>query len=251
MAAPSRQRFPLSVSSARAILRCRGIVAAIIGHCLTAGPVAVGLLRRRRDPESALGVMGEQDLGFPDPAGRKLTGSAASCAPKPSWCPRRALPRSRSGPTSPPLPSCASWNRSPAVPRARLIQPSMSAETGADRWLTHRAAEPDVNVAGSAAPAAARTSGGQDTHSGPWNARASLIPEVGNPTGPFIPLRDAIAMPSRLANVRVLTVHGYGHTAFLRRAPAPGTTCRLLPHWCPRAEGPRARGLKSVGCEAQ
>ena len=120
MAAPFRQRFPLSVSSGRAILRCRGTVVAIIGRCLTAAP--------------------------------------------------------------------------------------------------------DVNAGGSAAPDAARTSGGQDTYSGPWNARTSPILEVGNPTDPFIPLRDAIAMWHRLAKVRLLTVHRYGHTAFLTRVPAPGTT---------------------------
>jgi hypothetical protein len=68
-----------------------------------------------------------------------------------------------------------------------------------------------------------RTSGRQDTYSGPWNARASPILEVGNPAVPFIPLRGTIAMPRQFANVRLLTVHGYSHTAFLTRAPARGT----------------------------
>ena len=219
MAAPFRQRFPLSVSSAGAILRCRGTVAAIIGRCLTASPVVIGrpsgFFGVGVTPGSALGVMGGQDPGFPGPAARKLTGSAASCVPKPSWCPGRALPRSRGGPTSPPLPSALPGIGHRAVLRARLIQPSMSAQPGTDRRRTHLAAEPDVNTASSAAPAAARTSGGQDTYSGPRNARTSPILEVGNPTDPFIPLRDAIAMRHRLAKARLLTVYGYGHTAFL------------------------------------
>jgi hypothetical protein len=175
MAAPFSQRFPPSVSSARAILRCRSTVAAIIGRCLTAGPVVIG---RPSDffgvgvtPGSALGVMGEQDPGFPDRA--EADWIARALRAQAVMVPRPGTPHSRSGPTSPPLPACASWNRSPAVLRTRLIQPSVSAETGADRWRTHLAAESDVNAAGSAAPAAARTSGGQDTYSGPWNARTA------------------------------------------------------------------------------
>ncbi len=50
--------------------------------------------------------------------GRRATGSPAPCARKSSWCPRPGITRSRSGPTSPPAQSCASWNRSRAVPRA-------------------------------------------------------------------------------------------------------------------------------------
>ena len=56
---------------------------------------------------------------------------------------------------------------------------------------------------------------GQDTYTGPWNARTSPILVIGNTTDPFIPLRDAIAMTRQLANARLLVVHGYGHTAFL------------------------------------
>jgi hypothetical protein len=148
MAAPFRQRFPLSVSSVRAILRCRGTVAAIIGRCLTA--------------------------------------------------------------------------------------------------------EPDINAAGSAAPAAARTSGGQDTYGGPWNTRTSPILEVGDPTGPFIPLRNAVAMPRRLADVRLLTVHGYGHAAFLPPDTCARTYMTTYFHAGALPAGrPRARGLKSMGCTAQ
>jgi len=50
--------------------------------------------------------------------GRRATGSPAPCARKSSCCPRPGITRSRSGPTSPAAQSCASWNRSRAVPRA-------------------------------------------------------------------------------------------------------------------------------------
>ncbi len=56
---------------------------------------------------------------------------------------------------------------------------------------------------------------GQDTYSGPWNARTSPILVIGNTTDPFLPLRDAIAMTRQLGNARLLVVHGYGHTALL------------------------------------
>ena len=56
---------------------------------------------------------------------------------------------------------------------------------------------------------------GQDTYSGPWNARTSPILVIGNTGDPFIPLRDAVAMTRQLANARLLTVRGYGHTALL------------------------------------
>jgi len=61
-------------------------------------------------------VMGEQDPDFSDP---RAEGDwiAAPCADKSSWCLRPGITRSRSGPASPPAQSCASWNRSRAVPR--------------------------------------------------------------------------------------------------------------------------------------
>ena len=65
----------------------------------------------------ALVVMGEQDPSSVT-RGRRATGSPALCARKSSWCPRPGITRSRSGPRSPPAQSCASWNRSRAVPRA-------------------------------------------------------------------------------------------------------------------------------------
>jgi len=64
---------------------------------------------------------------------RRATGSPAPCARKSSWCPTPGITRSRSGPTSPPAQSCASWNRSRAVPRAgrrAAVLPGM----GATAW---------------------------------------------------------------------------------------------------------------------
>jgi hypothetical protein len=49
--------------------------------------------------------------------------------------PRPGITRSRSGPTLPPAQSCASWNRSHAVPR----QASMSEQTG---WIAGEVAVP-------------------------------------------------------------------------------------------------------------
>ncbi len=79
---------------------------------------------------------------------------------------------------------------------------------------------------------------GQDTYSSPWNAHTSPILVIGNTTDPFLPLRDDIAMTRQLANARLLVVHGYGHTAFLKPStymtgyfqtgalPPKGTVCR-------------------------
>jgi pimeloyl-ACP methyl ester carboxylesterase len=64
---------------------------------------------------------------------------------------------------------------------------------------------------------------GQDTYTGPWNARTSPILVIGNTTDPFIPLRDAIAMTRQLANARLLVVRGYGHTAFLNPSTCAAT----------------------------
>jgi hypothetical protein len=55
----------------------------------------------------ALIVMGEQDPTSRT-RGQKLTGRPAPWAAGSSWCPRPATIRSRSGPASPPEPSCAS-----------------------------------------------------------------------------------------------------------------------------------------------
>jgi hypothetical protein len=66
---------------------------------------------------SGLVVMGEQDPDYPDPRAeadwiaRALRGQVV-------MVPEAGHYRSRSGPTSPPAQSCASWNRSRAVPRA-------------------------------------------------------------------------------------------------------------------------------------
>ena len=77
----------------------------------------------------ALVVMASRILTFVT-RGRRATGSPAPCADKSSWCPRPGITRSRSGPTSPPAQSCASWNRSRAVPRPRrraAVLPGMEA----------------------------------------------------------------------------------------------------------------------------
>jgi hypothetical protein len=60
--------------------------------------------------------------------GPRPTGSPAPCTHKSSWCPTPGTTRSRSSPTSPPPQSCASWNRSRAVPRAGHIRALRSEE---------------------------------------------------------------------------------------------------------------------------
>jgi pimeloyl-ACP methyl ester carboxylesterase len=51
---------------------------------------------------------------------------------------------------------------------------------------------------------------------GPWNHKTSApILVVGNTTDPSTPYENAVGMAKELANARLLTVHGYGHTAIL------------------------------------
>jgi pimeloyl-ACP methyl ester carboxylesterase len=51
---------------------------------------------------------------------------------------------------------------------------------------------------------------------GPWNHRtAATILVIGNTTDPSTPYENAVGMVRELANARLLTVHGYGHTALL------------------------------------
>lgn len=51
---------------------------------------------------------------------------------------------------------------------------------------------------------------------GPWNHKTSApILVVGNTTDPSTPYENAVGMARELANARLLTVHGYGHTAIL------------------------------------
>ena len=82
---------------------------------------------------SVLALMGEQDPDFPTREQRP-TGSPAPCTHTLSWRPRPGITRSRSGPTSPPARSCASWNRSRAVPRAGLIRATVLPGLGATAW---------------------------------------------------------------------------------------------------------------------
>jgi pimeloyl-ACP methyl ester carboxylesterase len=82
-----------------------------------------------------------------------------------------------------------------------------------------------------------------DRYTGPWNhPTAAPILVVGNTGDPSTPYAGAIAMSHDLANARLLTVDGYGHTAFLNHSgcvddaedayfvtgalPRPGTVCR-------------------------
>jgi hypothetical protein len=56
---------------------------------------------------------------------------------------------------------------------------------------------------------------------GPWNRdTASPILLVGTTTDPATPYRDAVSTSHELANARLLTLDGWGHTAFLQ-----GSTC--------------------------
>lgn len=82
-----------------------------------------------------------------------------------------------------------------------------------------------------------------DPYTGPWNTpTAAPILVIGNTTDPSTPIQNSIQMVEQLANARLLTVHGYGHTAFLNPSgcasaaevaylidgtlPPEGTTCR-------------------------
>jgi len=77
---------------------------------------------------------------------------------------------------------------------------------------------------------------------GPWNTSTSApILVIGNTTDPSTPLQNAGKMAAELADARLLTVNGYGHTEFLNPSacasnavvayvvngvpPPPGTTC--------------------------
>lgn len=79
-------------------------------------------------------------------------------------------------------------------------------------------------------------------YAGPWNKNTSApILVIGNTTDPSTPYSNSTLMVRELANARLLTVQGYGHTVFLnpsacasaaqvayfvnRRLPAKGTVC--------------------------
>lgn len=82
-----------------------------------------------------------------------------------------------------------------------------------------------------------------DRYTGPWNhLTAAPILVVGNAVDPSTPYSGAVARSHDLANARLLTVYGYGHSAlaihstcvdtiedasFVTGAlPAPGTVCQ-------------------------
>jgi pimeloyl-ACP methyl ester carboxylesterase len=82
----------------------------------------------------------------------------------------------------------------------------------------------------------------RDSYVGPWNhATASPILLVGTIYDPSTPYQDAVSASHELANARLLTYDGWGHSTFLQGStcifryesaylingtlPAPGTTC--------------------------
>jgi len=112
----------VSYAAIAALVRNRGsalaTVAALIGRLgAFCGAITNVLVYPNLVTAPALVVMASRIPTFVT-RGRRATGSPAPCARKSSWCPRPGITRSRSGPTSPPAQSCASWNRSRAVPRA-------------------------------------------------------------------------------------------------------------------------------------
>ncbi|GAA2212003.1 alpha/beta hydrolase [Nonomuraea monospora] len=59
----------------------------------------------------------------------------------------------------------------------------------------------------------------QDRYEGPWNARtANPIMLVGITGDPATPYQNSVALSHRLADARLLTVDGYGHTALANRS---------------------------------
>jgi pimeloyl-ACP methyl ester carboxylesterase len=81
-----------------------------------------------------------------------------------------------------------------------------------------------------------------DPYVGPWNRpTANPVLVIGNLFDPDTPYEDSVAMARELADARLLTVDGYGHTAFLNPStcaydyvsryvvdgtlPPPGTVC--------------------------
>jgi hypothetical protein len=167
MAAPFRQRFPLSVSSA-------------------------------------------QDPGFPDPRA-EADRIARVLRAQPSWCPDQALPRSHSGPTSPPLPSSVG-SAAPATP-----EPAAGRTPTADRGM----------------PAPAPS----------W--RSAIPPSRSFRSGAPLPCpASSPTCDSSLSTAIAILRSSPEHLRGELHDP-------LLPHGCPPAERPRARGLKSMGCAAQ
>jgi pimeloyl-ACP methyl ester carboxylesterase len=81
-----------------------------------------------------------------------------------------------------------------------------------------------------------------DRYTGPWNHSTAPILVVNNTFDPARPYSAAVAMSRDLANARLLTVNGYGHTALANHStcvdtiedayfvtgavPAPGTVCQ-------------------------
>jgi pimeloyl-ACP methyl ester carboxylesterase len=100
-----------------------------------------------------------------------------------------------------------------------------------------------------------------DRYTGPWNkTTAHPVLVVGTTFDPATPYRDAQAMAKELANARLLTNNGYGHTALINSSscvnayesryfvdgtlPPPGTTCRQD---TPPFSAPKPRGGVTTG----
>ena len=97
-------------------------------------------------------------------------------------------------------------------------------------------------VWGSDEPCASWPATAADPYAGPWNRpTANPVLVIGNLFDPETPYEGAVAMARELAHARLLTVNGYGHTAFLNPStcandyvsryvvdgtlPPPGTVC--------------------------
>jgi hypothetical protein len=121
--------------------------------------------------------------------------------------------------------------RDPGVYHA-LEEASASRAGDAGRFWTW-AAEPCATWPGRAA----------DQYNGPWNNPTEhTLLVVGTIYDPSTPYTDAQAMAKELANARLLTNNGYGHTALINSSscinayesrylidgtlPPPGTTCQ-------------------------
>lgn len=65
-------------------------------------------------------------------------------------------------------------------------------------------------------PCASWSAAAGDRYTGPWNRRtAKPLLVIGNTSDPQTPYEDSVAMSNELADARLLTVDGYGHTVLL------------------------------------
>ena len=130
--------------------------------------------------------------------------------------------------------------RAPAVPALAAREPGRAGPIGqAVLWADEPCATWLAHPAG--------------LYHGPWNKpTAAPILLVGNTTDPNTPHASSVLMAAELANARLLTLHGYGHTAIFNQStcvnnaeaayflhgtlPATGTVCQQ--NTAPFAPGP-------------